>query len=228
MKKQSRMNDKKILSQKGASVIEVIIVLVVVSILVTISLAQLRTAKTDFERQNIVREFKIFLERARFDSIKRRPSNANDMSRVILGSSSSFTAIYDQNRNGTILNSDGTIEAGDRHRVDFTDRSDTQIIVSDTLNYPVTIRFDHRGQITSTDSLGNEVNAVFTICSRGHCSGVNRNEDDLTVIAVSPTGTIAILAEGQTPSTLPTPAVSGTPPRINCQVLVANSSVSCS
>lgn len=228
MNKQSRMNNKKLLSQQGVSVIELVIVLVVVAVLVTISLTQLRSAKADFERQNIVREFKIYLERARFDSIKRRPSSVNDMSRVILGSSSSFTAIFDRNRNGTVLNSDGTVEASDRHRVDFTDRSDTQIIVSDTLNYPVTIRFDHRGQIIAQDSAGNEVNAVFTICSRGHCSGDNRNVDDLTVIAVSPTGTIAILAEGQTPSTLPTPAVSGTPPRINCQVLVTNANVSCS
>jgi len=224
-----KLNGKKRLeSQEGLSLIELLVVLVIAGILSSVAMTQLGGAKTDFERQNIAREFKIYLERARFDSVKRRPSSISDMSAVILGSSTSFTAIIDKNRNGTVLNADGTIESSDRHQVDFTDRSNAQIIVSDTLNYPVVIRFDHRGQIIAKDSSGNDVNPVFTICSRGNCSGSTLNVDDLTVISISPTGTIAILSEGQTPSALPTPVVSGTPPRINCQILIANSSVTCS
>jgi prepilin-type N-terminal cleavage/methylation domain-containing protein len=221
------MDNKNFSFQRGLSLVELLIVLVVAAILTTVALTQLGSAKTDFQRQNIAREFKIYLERARFDSVKRRPANANDMSRVILSSSTSFTAIYDRNQNGTILASNGTIETADRHRVDFTDRSDAQILVSDTLNYPVTIRFDHRGQITAVDASGNEVTSVFTICSRGNCTGESRNVDDLTVISVSSTGTIAILPQGQTPSALPTPSISGTPPRINCQVFVTNSNTMC-
>ncbi len=222
------MGNKNFSSERGLSVIELLIVLVVGAILVTVAITQFTSAKTDFQRQNIAREFKIYLERARFDSVKRRPANADDMSRIILSSPTSFTAVYDRNQNGTILNAGGTFEPGDRHQVDFTDRSTAQIMVSNTLNYPVTIRFDHRGQIVARDSAGNDIDAVFTICSRGNCSGGRRNTDDLTVIAVSPTGTIAVLAEGQTPGTLPTPAVSGTPPRINCQILVTNTNVACS
>jgi hypothetical protein len=51
----------------------------------------------------------------------------------------------------------------------LTHRSETQIVVSDSLNYPVTILFNQRGHITATDGLNNPVNPVFTICS-GNCS----------------------------------------------------------
>lgn len=221
------MDSKKFSFQRGLSILELLIVVAVALILGAVALTQLGNAKTDYQRQNIAREFKIYLERARFDSVKRRPANANDRSRVILASATSFTAIYDRNQNGKVLASNGSIETGDRHQVDFTDRSDAQILVSDTLNYPVTISFDHRGQIVAQDALGNDVNPVFTICSRGNCVGENRNVDDLTVISVSPTGTIAILPEGQMPSTLPTPSVSGTPPRINCSVFVTNANTAC-
>ncbi|MGC2235495.1 MAG: prepilin-type N-terminal cleavage/methylation domain-containing protein [Pyrinomonadaceae bacterium] len=222
------MNKKKLTLQSGLSIIELLIVLVITAIIVTIAVTQFKSAKTDFDRQNITREFKINLERARFDSVKRHPSSPNDMSRVVLASPTSFTVILDQNRNGTVLNPNGTVEASDSRQFDFTNRSDAQIVVSNTLNYPVTIRFDHRGQIIAQDAGGVDINAVFTICSRGHCSGTNLNVNDLTVISVSPTGTISILPQGQTPGALPTPAISGTPPRINCQLMVANANVMCS
>ena len=57
--------------QAGVSLIEVLIVLVIVAVLVTIAIAQFSRPKEVFQRQNIAREFKVALERARFDSVKR-------------------------------------------------------------------------------------------------------------------------------------------------------------
>jgi hypothetical protein len=143
------------------------------------------------------------------------------MSRVILNSPSSFTVISDLNKNGTILNSNGTIESTDIQQVDFTQRSSTQIIVSNTFNYPITILFNQRGQITAKDNLGNDVNPVFTICS-SNCSDTSQNNTNSTVISVSTTGTVAVLQNGQSASALPTPVITSSPPQFNCYALLTN------
>lgn len=216
------MKLKKFDSQSGISLVEVLIVLVILAILVTFAIANFGSAKTSFQRQRIARELKVYLERARFDSVKRRAAAESEMARVIFNSPTSFTAVTDLNQNGKVLNSDGTIEDGDKRPVDFTQRSDTQIFVSDTFNYPVTIRFNQRGHITATDNSGNNVSPIlFTICSK-NCSDTSENNKELSVVSVSTTGTIAVLKNGQNLSTLPTPAITSSTPLFNCYVLVGN------
>ena len=209
------MKIKKNYLQSGFTLIEVMIVLVLLAILTTIAFLNIGNSKTDLQRQRIAREFKVYLERARFDSVKRRAVDINDMSRITLNSSSSFTAAID-------LNENGVLDATDTRQVDFDQRSETQITVTNTLNYPITIRFNQRGHIIAKDNLGNNVNPVFTICSH-NCLGPTPNNKDLTVISVSTTGTVAVLKNGQTPSALPTPSVTNTSPQLNCYVLLTNS-----
>lgn len=228
------MREKRLDPQSGISIIEILIVVVVIAILSTVAIMQLGRSKTDLQRQRIAREFKVYLERARFDSVKRRADvreintvKYSDMSRVILTSATSFTAVTDLNQNGTVLNADGTLEAGDKHLVDFTQRSDTKIVVSDeTLinKYPITILFNRRGHITATDKFNNPVDPVFTICSH-NCSGTS---PEATVISVSTTGTVAVLKNGQSPSALPFPSpISTATPQYNCYVLVNSNSAPC-
>ena len=225
------MREKRLNPQSGISIIEVLVVLTVIAILTTIAITQLGRSKTDLQRQRIAREFKIYLERARFDSVKRRADTReinnikySDMSRIILNSATSFTAVTDLNQNGTVLNADGTLEVGDKRLVDFTQRSEAQILVSDTLDYPITILFNQRGHITATDKLNNPVNPVFTICSN-NCSGTSQ---EATVISVSTTGTVAVLKSGQSPSALPSPSpISTATPQFNCYVLVNSNSAPC-
>jgi prepilin-type N-terminal cleavage/methylation domain-containing protein len=206
--------------QDGFSIVELLIVLTIVVILSTLAVLQFRSSKTDFERQNITHEFKVYLERARFDSVKRRAVNNNQMSRIILNSSSSFTVNLDFDGNGTLdFDNNGVVDPSDVRQVNFTQRSSTQILVSDTLNYPVTVRFDQRGHITATDSSGNAVDPVFSICSK-NCTGSVQNNSDVSVLSVSTSGTVAILRGGQDPSALPTPAINATPAKVNCYVLV--------
>jgi type II secretory pathway pseudopilin PulG len=218
------MKEKKNHSQSGISIIEVLIVIIVVMLLTTIAIMQLGKSRTEFQRQRIAREFKVYLERARFDSVKRRATVNTEMSRVILNSATSFTAVTDFNQNGKILNSDETVEASDRRVVDFTHRSETQIVVSDSLNYPVTILFNQRGHITATDGLNNPVNPVFTICS-GNCSETSQ---ETSIISVSTTGTVAVLKSGESSSALPVPSpISNATPQFNCYVLVNANSAPC-
>ena len=201
--------------QSGFSLIEVMIVLVLLALITTLAFFTFGRSKTDLQRQRIAREFKVYLERARFDSVKRRAVDVNEMSRITLNSPSSFTAAID-------LNENGTLETAEIRQIDFDQRSDTSITVTNSLSYPITILFNQRGQIIAKDNLGNNVDPVFTICSR-NCSNSTLNNADLTVISVSTSGTVAVLNNGETVSTLPTPSVTNTSPQFNCYVLLTNS-----
>jgi prepilin-type N-terminal cleavage/methylation domain-containing protein len=210
------MKSKKLNSQLGFSLIEVLIVLTLLMVLTTAAIVVFSNSKTDLERQRITREFKSYIERARFDSVKRRAADINDMSRITLNSPSSFTVALD-------LNGNGKLDAAETRKVDFTERSKTQIIVSNTLNYPITILFNQRGHIIAKDSLGTDINPVFTICSK-NCTATSQNNEDLTVLSISKTGTVAVLKGGQSPTALPTPSISNVSPQLNCYVLLSSSS----
>ena len=212
------MKIKKFHLQSGFTLIEVMIVLVLLGILTTLAVLNFRDAKIDLQRQRIAREFKVYLERARFDSVKRSADDINNMSKITLNNPSSFTAAID-------LNENGVLDTTDIRQVDFDQRSDTQITVSETLSYPVTVRFNQRGQINVKDNSGNDVNPIFTICSK-NCDEELPNNKDLTIISVSTSGTVAVLQNGQSPSTLPTPSVTNTSPELNCYVMLTNSNSS--
>lgn len=200
--------------QGGFSTIELIIVLVVIGVLCGVAVLQLNGARNDLQRQKIVREFKTSLERARFDSVKRRAMTNADMSKVILNSATSFTERIDYNE-------DGTLSTAETRSVDFTQGSATQILVTDTLNYPVTISFNQRGHVTAIDGLGNSINPVFRICS--NCTAAS---PDVSYISISPSGTVADTRTA--PSALPTPVINGniSSNALNCYVLV-NTNAAC-
>src|SRR5215203_5571273 len=69
-------------AQSGKSIMELMIVMTVIAILVTFAVGQLGSSKTNLHRQNLAREFKINLERARFDSVKRRATDPSTMANV--------------------------------------------------------------------------------------------------------------------------------------------------
>ncbi len=210
------MKRRELSSQGGFSLIEMLIVLVIIGVITTIALMQLGSSRTDFERMRIAREFKIYLERARFDSVKRRPANTADMARIVLNGPSSFTAIYDVDGDGTLLPTETRL-------IDFTQRTNAVIQVSDAWSYPVTVRFDRRGHITATDGSNNPVTPLFTICS--DCSA---GSPDITRISVSSSGTVAELRAGQNPEVLPTPVTTNANIQRNCYVLTnQNANTSC-
>lgn len=198
-------------SQGGFSVAEVFIVLVIIGIVTTFALLTFGSSKVDLHRQAIAREFKIYLERARFDSVKRRAENL-DRATLTLDSATRFTAKLD-------FNEDGILQPGEIRVVDFTQRNSTQILVTDTFNYPVSISFDRRGHATTLDGLGNRVDPVFTICS--NCGAAT---PDRSVISLSTTGTVAVTRNEADPSTLPTPALSNTNVTPNCYIYLAGAS----
>jgi prepilin-type N-terminal cleavage/methylation domain-containing protein len=206
------MNIRKAYAQGGFSLIELLMVLILISILTTLALMQFRRPKNDLDRQSIIREFKVYLERARFDSVTRR-AEGSQRATMKLTTAKSFTASLD-------FNFDGIVETSESRTVDFTARNNTQILVTDTLNYPVTITFDRRGHATAIDNLNNVVDPVFTICSE--CGTAAEGK---TVISVSSTGTVAVTSDVPDPASLPSPPITNPTPTLNCYIYVGNGTV---
>ena len=211
------MKIHKLSPQSGFSLLELLIVLVMIGILTTLALMQMGSSRVDLQRQRMAREFKIYLERARFDSVKRRAEGTTETAKVVLDGPTKFTVSLD-------FDGDGTMRPGETRTVDFSHRTDATIKVSDSWSYPVTLAFDRRGLVTTVDGLGNTVTPLFTICS--DCSDAS---PDITRISVSTSGTVAELRAGQDPQTLPSPPIANqTPPKPNCYVLVnANANSPC-
>lgn len=172
--------------QSGVSLLEVMVVLVITGVLTTFALTQLGQSKTNLQRQNIARELKINLERARFDSVKRRASDLDKRASVKVNATL-FEATTD-------LNLSGAIELSDTRQVNFGANSNIRIF-STTHTLPVTIKFDQRGQITDAD--GNRFTATpkFIICN-GCAEASAANAQNANVISISPTGTIVMTTFG--------------------------------
>jgi prepilin-type N-terminal cleavage/methylation domain-containing protein len=204
--------------QSGFSLIEIFIVLVMIAILTTLALMQLGKSRVDLQRQRIAREFKVYLERARFDSVKRRAEATTERASIMLTSGSSFTVLLD-------FDGDGVMRANETRVVNFSDRTDAIIQVSDAYTWPVRVEFDRRGLVTATQGWvdpsnpGTPITPIFAICS--DCSEAS---PDITRISISASGTVAELRPGQDPQDLPPPETNSNTelPRMNCYLLAAN------
>lgn len=185
-------------SQKGFSLLELLIVVVIIGIVAVLAMTQFGKTQTRFQRQNIARELKVYLERARFDSVKRRASNPAARARVIITSATAFNVTTDMNLNGTI-------DTADTRFMSLNGRTDARITGSNLI-FPVTVSFDHRGQARAVDGNNAEITPTFTICD-ADCTESTATADNSTIITVTPTGTVAMLNGGSTLSNVNAPNV---------------------
>lgn len=194
------MQERKRFYQKGASLTEVLIVLTIGSILFVVAASQFGQSDKNLTRQNIAREFKISLERARFDSVKRRPSNSAEQSRVTILSATSFSYTVDRNQNGRLDT------PGETLTVDFGNRSNVRITGTNFV-FPITISFDARGEITVTNGTTPPViSPIFYFCN-GSCTVATANNQNANKIYVSPTGTVIMMGGGDVLPTFAAPSV---------------------
>lgn len=183
-------------SQGGVSLIELLIVLVVIAIIVTFAVSRFGSTNKKIDRQKVARELKVNLERARFDSIKRRATVESEMSGVIIESPTSFTISRD-------LNQDGILDPAETRLVDFSNYDLS--LLAKNVQFPVSIMFDELGQTIVTDGSGKYTDPVFTICN-GDCATVSTN--NANIIVVSPTGTVAMLSGEEALPTYSNPNIS--------------------
>lgn len=194
---QKRRNNSEI----GFSVLEVLIVIVIGSILVGVAISQFGTSRSQLQRQNIAREFKNNLERSRFDSVRRRSDDDDfsNMSQIVIKNNTSYEVRIDSNQ-------DGVISSAEVRTVDFTGRSEAKILTDSNI-FPITIRFNRRGHIT-TDANGTTVTPLFTICN-GNCTmATTITPENANVISISPTGTVSMLYGGDVIPPLAAPNIS--------------------
>jgi prepilin-type N-terminal cleavage/methylation domain-containing protein len=184
----------------GFSLIELLIVLVIIGIVVTFAILALGSSTTVIERQAIAKEFKVALERSRFDSVKRRPATCAEMARVEILSATSFRYITDTNQ-------DGTLQPDSEARlVDFGAYSQVGIVDDPAPTFPIVIRFDKRGNTTSGPCGTETAAATPTHFCELPCT--TRDSSNSSSIYVSPTGTVAFLNGGDTIGTFIPPTVS--------------------
>lgn len=203
-------------NEKGVSVLEVLIVIVIGAVLVGVALSQFGNSKMQLQRQNVAREFKNNLERARFDSVRRRidDDDYTNMSQIIINSATSYEVRIDSNQ-------DGIISTAEVRTVNFAQNSDAKILHANAA-YPIIIRFNRRGHIT-TNSSGVSVNPLFTVCSGVCTAATTITPANGNVISISPTGTVAMLYGGDEIPPLAAPNISnvGNSSNINFWITVS-------
>ena len=188
-------------NQAGFSVVEVLIVVVVIMILAAFAVMQFGASAANLERQNVAREFKVNLERARFDSVKRRATGCADMSRVEITGPTTFQLVTDRDQSGTLN------PATETTRVDFTAAGRVLIVDDPAPTYPIVFRFDQRGNVSS-GSCGSETPAdtPTTFC-QVPCTAATASSNNASLIYVSPTGTVSMLAGGESMPSFSAPSV---------------------
>jgi prepilin-type N-terminal cleavage/methylation domain-containing protein len=208
------MTNRRLASERGYTLIEIVVVLVIVAIMATFAILALGSSTKNLSRQNVSKEFKVALERARFDSIRRRASTCTDMARVEINSATSFNIVTDINQNGVID------AESDTRTVDFSSTSLVEI-VDDAPTYPVIIRFDERGY-TSSGTCDSETPVdTPTIFCEVPCSFDTATALNSNVVFVSPTGTAAMLAGGDSIPTFSDPTNSTVEATANMNPLLA-------
>lgn len=182
------MRQNNINQQSGISLIELLIVIVLIFVVVAFALANFNRSKMHLQRENIARELKMYLDRARFDAVKRR-AEGNSRSFVTIESAQSFSVTTDLNQDGT-LNT-----ANEKRTLNFAGTTGGGFV--GIAAFPVSIYFDRRGH--AVDVNDNLINPSLTICNE-NCTNsqgaVSSNSTNSTLVRISSTGTVVILPGG--------------------------------
>lgn len=204
----------KLTSQAGFSLVELLVVTLVIAIVASLALLQRGSANQQFQRQNASRELKTALERARFDSVKRRAdpggSPAVPASYVVVEVVSGVTqlTLYTDN------NQDGDVsDAGDAVVTPFA--SGITVTPRSGLSLPLTISFNRRGEPSVS-------NANMLVCNVS-CDFNNDTPATADIVLVTATGTVNILPGGSAIPTFAAPAVTsiGTGTAIRSEAYIA-------
>ena len=202
--------------QSGMSLVEIIVIVLIIGILVTLAIPQFSRANVSFTRQNAAQQLKVFLDRARFDSIKRHAKSSEEMAAVIINNPTSFTLLTDQNF-------DGILQANETRHLSFGGPSNIKISGSG-LVYPITVNFDYRGRAAITDGNDASITPSFVFCE-GSATYQNATNDNSSSVVISQAGTSSVVTGKYSLPTINRPNVSsvGTGSKINQSATVSDS-----
>ena len=207
--------------QSGVSYVELLVVILVIAIVAGVAIVQRGSATEQFRVQNVAYGLKNSFERARFDSVKRRPEGSVNNSYVTVANAS-YTLGVDRNGNGTV-------EVGDETMNDLSG-SGIGIVYYDgavqTSGMPVSVKFNMRGEPAAALTGGSFIAPVFCVSNGSYsltvlitaagtvnllqgCGG-GPTFSDPTVTPITPTDLINDLVTGLGLPPIPGPSV--TPP----------------
>jgi Tfp pilus assembly protein FimT len=138
--------------ERGVSIVELLIVVLMISIVTAFAVMRIGGAQRAMRLTNSAREFTSWLEKARLDSLRRHPTNA-EMARVTITSANSYSVTIDQNGDGS-LDPARTVTLPDTHGATFAG-----------ITIPTTIYYNWRGR--PVDSSGNPLSFSFSLQDAG-------------------------------------------------------------
>jgi prepilin-type N-terminal cleavage/methylation domain-containing protein len=177
----------KIHDQRGWTLVELLVVIAIISVVASLALMQRGNTNEVFKSHNVAYGLKNAFERARFDSVKRRPTETGtDLSAYVSVANTAFTMATDRN-------SDGALVTADNITTNFSAENITiqYLTGPSAVNMPAKITFNQRGEPTSKNSLGADVAPAFLICN-GTCAG-GRTAANSNIVLVTASGTVNLL-----------------------------------
>jgi prepilin-type N-terminal cleavage/methylation domain-containing protein len=179
-------------AQSGVTITELLVVVVVIGVICGFALMQGGGSNVQFKRQSIAQELKTALERARFDSVKRRADGTIPQARVVINETS-FTLTTDQNQ-------DGVLDSSDDQPTTFSGQN-IVIGLDDGAAFPVTVIYTQRGEAIAT-SASLDMEPVFWVCN---VSCASPDDANANIVLVTPTGTVNLLPGSSSPPTFSSP-----------------------
>lgn len=145
--KNSSTRDRKLNAESGASIVEMLIVLMIIVIASAWAFMRIVDAQQAARLSSATQELTAYLDKARQDSIRRHATSVDRMALVSINSATSYSVRLDSDGNGEL----------DAARV-FTFPAGISFNVA---TYPTVIRFNWRGRIT--DNAGAQTNTPAAI-----------------------------------------------------------------
>jgi Tfp pilus assembly protein FimT len=195
---------KRLYRQAGISYVELLVVIVIIAIVASLALMQRGNANEQLQRQNVARELKVALERARFDSVKRRgeDGSANGLpdlrAKVLVNTNSFQLTTYRDDVNG--------VAAAELQNYALPPGTSIQRFDGGVM--PVEVFFNRRGEATAFAG-GSAVNPAFLSCN-GPC--LTQTPANSNIVLVTPTGTVNLLPGGTAIPSFAAPSVTTVAP----------------
>src|ERR687886_496762 len=88
--------------ERGASILEILIVIAMISVVAGFAIMQIATAQRSMRLTNAARELMSWFDKARLDSLRRHPLSNSEMASVTITGANTYTVTIDRDGDGTL------------------------------------------------------------------------------------------------------------------------------
>jgi Tfp pilus assembly protein FimT len=182
------LTQKNLSNAAGVTVLELLIVITMIAVLTGFALMQIVRARQVMIRANAAQEFVGYLEKARLDSVRRRPlPTSTEMAQVSIVNATYYSVTIDADGNGT-LDAPKVINLPVNTDLQFNG------------TFPRTIYFDWRGRTVNSTGAITAASAI-TISSAAYSGSTSINVSDSGQAAID-----AAITSNAVTNTNPAPA----------------------